>query len=120
MRNDTEEGWLRGVKDWEENLKKGIYEEPDNPFCQKPSSEFATHEEWEIEWAKNRAWFDGYRESKRAYFNNKYNILELQEKIRKLIESYGLVVKFEDEYNWAYMETPEGFEANLIEYNGKG
>lgn len=114
--SDAEEGYLRGVRDWEENLKKGIFQEPDNPFCQKPSSKFATHEEWEREWAKNRSWFDGYRESKRAYFNNKYNIPELQGKIRKLIESYGLVVKFEDEYHMPYMETPEGFEANLIKY----
>jgi hypothetical protein len=41
----------------------------------------------------------------------------LQGKIRELIESYGLVIKFEDEYNWPYMETPEGFDARLIDSN---
>lgn len=115
MKGYAEEGYLRGTRDWEENLKRGIFEEPNNPFCQKPSSKFATHEEWEIEWAKNRAWFDGYREPKRKYFKEKYKIPELQNKIKNLIESYGLVVKFEDEYNWPYMETPEGFGARLID-----
>lgn len=103
MKGYAEEGYLRGVRDWEENLKKGIFEEPDNPF--------------EKYGKKRHGWFDGYRESKRKYFNEKYKLPELQGKIRELIESYGLVIKFEDEYNWPYMETPEGFGARLIDSN---
>jgi hypothetical protein len=110
-----DDGYLAGVQDWEENLSNGIFDEPDNPYCTRPSSTYSK-EEWRVEWPKNRGWFSGYRDSKKKYFNDKYRIPELQSKVWALISSYGLAIKFEDEYHYAYMETPEGFESRIIEY----
>lgn len=54
-------------------------------------------------------WYFAFREAKRVYFENKYKIPELQAAIRRLVIDHGLEIKYDDEYNTPYGETPEGY-----------
>jgi hypothetical protein len=61
------------------------------------------------------AWFDGYRNAGKKYFNEKYQIPELQKAIRKLIADHGLEIEIEPEYDTPYARTPEGYVIAIAE-----
>jgi hypothetical protein len=86
----------------------------DNPYGNRPSGEIDA-DGWKKEYEKRGLWFDGFKDSAKKYFNDKYKIPELQYKIRNLIFSYGLTIEYDLEYDTPYGITPEGFTVILGE-----
>ena len=58
-------------------------------------------------------WYHEYRGTADIYFKEKYKLIELQNKVRKLVKDHGCDIKYTDEYGTPYVETPEGYQIEL-------
>lgn len=68
------------------------------------------------EFEKRKQWDEGFTSERNKYFNEKYKIQELRNKILELVQSYGLKMVRDGDYDcYIVFETPEGFTTDIIE-----
>ena len=62
---------------------------------------------------KGYPWYEGYRETKSNFYEQKYKLEEMQNEIRGIVKKYGLEIEYSDEYCDPYAITPEGYQVKL-------
>lgn len=64
---------------------------------------------------KGYPWYDGYRQAKSKFNENKYKIPEFKEKVLKLIKEYGFKIYYDDEYGRPYLETDDQYSFHFVD-----
>lgn len=122
MENDKYKNWLYTNNEEKRKLNLDVYlkyfNEGMTAFhkCLDPNKEdnpYGISKKEKDLFYKGYPWFHGYRDASQKYFNKKYKIEEMKEKIRKIVKEYNLILKYSDEYGDPYVETPEGFYSKI-------
>lgn len=116
MNHEIYEVHYKGSKEYDKYYNEGKQafldgKEENNPYNNKTIKD---EDYWlNDHMVKACPWFDGYRETEKALAYKKYKLDEFQKEIRAVIEKYGLILEYTDEYGTPYVKTKEGYISKL-------